>query len=191
MKSIRFKNKTYTKTKVKNNIKRILSASNDTLFYNWYEGANEFCNVASDIYNIPQSKVIGILAALSPLKSWDENKNLLLSFLDGDYFGHTSVFINKALDILEGSGKDTDILKTLKGLKISSFYLNIKYPLCAKNVTIDRHAISIATGIKFTENYAMTQNQYNFFKDCYIELAKDVKLIPNELQSITWLNYRL
>ena len=78
MKVIKFKNKVYTKTKVKNNIRRILKASNDSLFYNWYDGANEFALIASGIYNVDHSKVIGIMSALSPLKTWDENKNLPL-----------------------------------------------------------------------------------------------------------------
>jgi hypothetical protein len=101
-------------------------------------------------------------------------------------------FKDKAKRIIESDGSDEQILAILNGRKISSFYLNIKYPNKANNVTIDRHALSIALGYWVTdEDYrGMTANQYNFFVQCYTLAAMKVETTPLLMQSSTWVRWR-
>ena len=111
--------------------------------------------------------------------------------LTGDC-GHMGAFKNKALNIIRSNGTDESIKNILSGNKITSFYLNIMYPDRISEVTIDRHALSIALGYWITEeDYAgMTDAQYNFFVECFTLAANKVGVKPLLMQSATWVKFR-
>ena len=186
-----YKNINLTRVKVKNNILKIWTQTSESERFDWYESAHNFAknNTSNEV---ELSKFIGVIAALSPLKSWNQNKSLAYDVYNGKKSGHMPVFIGKALNILNSNGKDYTILDILKGNKISSFYLNIRYFNDFQHITIDRHALSIALGHKITDmEYAgMTTKQYNFFVQCYIYTAKSIGVNPLLLQSATWVKYR-
>ena len=186
-----YKNVNLSRTKVKNNILKIWAQTYESERFDWYECAHNFAknNTKNEV---ELSKFIGVIAALSPLKSWSQNKTLAYEVYNGKKTGHMVQFINKALNILNSDGKDCTILDILKGNKISSFYLNIRYFNDFQHVTIDRHALSIALGHKITniEYSGITSKQYNFFVQCYIFTAKSLKINPLLLQSSTWVKYR-
>lgn len=187
----KFKNIELTRTKVKNNILLIWNQCADSDKFDWYQDANLFAlGFSSDA--IAHSKLIGIIAALSPLKSWDQNKKIAIDFLMTGTCGHMPLCLGKAKRIMELDGTDETILAILNGNKISAFFLNIKYFDKAVNVTIDRHALSIALGHKITESEysGMTLKQYEFFQDCYIWTANKLNISPLLLQSATWVKYR-
>ena len=83
-------------------------------------------------------------------------------------------------------------LKILRGQKIISFYTNIRHPHKNKEVTIDRHALSIALSkwIKEEDYAGMTGKQYKFFQDCYKYTADKIGISPVLLQSSTWERFR-
>lgn len=185
---IKFRKSVLTKNKVKQNILSIWNQSTEADKYDWYKEANQLANKWSIKYKIELPKVCGVIAALSPLKSWDENKRISEAFIKGNRRGHTNLFISKAASILD---TDTNIESILRGSKIVSFYRNILQPDCDKFITIDRHSLSIAVGLKMTdESMKMTAPQYNFFVACYRELAKELNISPVLLQSTTWLYWR-
>ena len=101
-------------------------------------------------------------------------------------------FKDKAKRIINSNGSDEEILKILNGRKISAFYLNIKYPNLSNNLTIDRHALSIALGYWITEEdyRGMTASQYNFFVQCFTLAAVKVGVTPLIMQSATWVRFR-
>lgn len=187
-----FKGNTLTRTIVKNNILRIWDMTDEIERHDWYKNANSLAKVLSDVYNIPQRKVVGIIAALSPLKTWEQNLVLARDFIINKDCGHMGMYLDKARDILNSSGTDEEILDILNGRKISSFYLNIMYYESANYITIDRHALSIALGYWITdEDYAgMTAAQYEFFVQCYILAATKVNVLPLRMQSATWVKWR-
>ena len=90
-----------------------------------------------------------------------------------------------------------DILITdiLKGEKIKAFYNNITYPLTSNSVTVDRHALSIALGVKLTDEQYKTHNptkrQNEFLQLCYKLAAKDLGVTGLECQAQTWESLRL
>jgi len=197
----KFRNKSLSRTQVKNNILAVLSLVDKDTFEvgkNWYNDANTFAQEIKsydESYNLAQ--VIGVIAALSPLKSWDLNKRLAFEFvLDGKRSGHTKLCVGKAKDILELSNPSVDeVVEILKGQKIVNFFLNIYYPNKDAAITIDRHAVGIALigtrKIKITEEECgPTKAQFEFLVNCYKWAASELELSAVQLQAITWEQFR-
>lgn len=158
----------------------------------WYQNANELAVELANRYDSCPLKVAGIIASLSPLKSWDENKRIAESFLRNGESYHTGIFQSKAEAILEGDSCRERILEILNGNKIQNFFLNIAFPKLVNAVTIDRHAVSIAHGytVEDSKLKGITDKQYNFFKACYVEAARIAGVLPNEMQAVTWVKWR-
>lgn len=191
MKTQNFKGIVLTKTKVKNNILRIWNLTNKYDRFDWYQEANDWASNRV-VEGVNLNKVCGIIAALSPVKRWEDNLKCAVSLINTRDCGHMKQFKNKALAILDCDGSEEEILKILNGNKISAFYKNIRHPFDGSNVTIDRHALSIALGYWITEDdyKGMTTNQYNFFSDCFAEASLKVGVSPLLMQSATWVKWR-
>ena len=188
MKQIKIAHTEYTQTKVKNNILRVWNTTTDKDRHDWYGTANRFAQKVSEIYHVDNSRVIGILSALSPLKTWEQNKQMVHDFLVYGTAGTFAMNVNKCKDIMECDGTDKAILKILNGEKTKNFYLNIKYPNCADHLTVDRHAIRIALNI--TDEFGLSKQQYNFIKEAYIKAANKVGVKPLLMQSATWVKIK-
>lgn len=194
MKKIKFKGETLTRTKVSNNILKIFDLSDSEDRFDWYSDAHYFCIGLANSYGLKVSTVAGIVAALSPLKTWEQNKKMAISLIKSGTCGHIGSFIAKANKIFENDYSNTDekILEVLSGQKICAFYLNIMYPNSAQNITIDRHALSISLGHWITEEEyrSMTPNQYAFFSQCFVIAAAKRNIHPLLMQSSTWVVWR-
>lgn len=90
---------------------------------------------------------------------------------------------NKFKALIDCNGDKDCVIGILKGLKISNFYMNLLEPLNTEYVTIDRWAARIAGLEK-----SLTSKQYSLIKEAYIQVANKYKLIPNQLQAMTWVN---
>ena len=180
--------KEYSRTVISNNIKKTYGVSLDTEFNNWYQEANDFGKDVAKLFDIPLSKVLGIVSVLSPLREWELNKKQAIEFISSGDCGHMKNNKQKARDIMSldnDSALEFNILKIINGRKTTAFYLNMMYPNRKDYVTIDRHAIAIAIGRNATESeQSLTKNQYTFLKDCYIMVADTLGLAPLHLQSI-------
>jgi len=179
----------YSRTQLKNNIMKVYDVSGRGK--NWYKKAHAFAAGLSKDITLEQSA--GIIAALSPQKSWSTNQKLAKSFiLDGKRSGHTGVFILKCERILMTEQVE-EIATILNGNKITSFFYNILYPENFGPVTIDRHAIGIAVNgpkRRVLGNLSLTDNQYRGIEQAYILAAEQLGIFPHELQAITWVKYR-
>lgn len=184
----KFQGKTvYTKRCVDN----IINAWNQsTASRDWYRDAHSFGIDLYLMYETSIVKIFGIIAALSPQKSWIENKRLAKAFLSGNESGHTRVNLNKARRILDlSTSNKEDVLDILNGEKTKAFFLNMLEPNTVNGVTIDRHAVEIAVG-KVLPNHKMTVRQYQFFERCYFIAANKIGILPHELQAVTWEYWR-
>ena len=198
MKAQRFNHKDYTTTKVVNNILRVYNKADEP--NDWYNEANclaywlavKYLNNMNELVsNENVAKVCGILAALSPLKSWNENKKIAELFLKDGTCKHTRAMSQKAKDILASDGKIETISDILRGSKITSFFLNILQPQQSQAVTIDRHAVSIAVGTKIVgDKLKLSINQYEFFANCYRIAGLKLGVKPLVVQSTTWVIWR-
>lgn len=194
-------NEIISRTKVRNNILKLWNASEISERHDWYNEALEFANEILDKCQVPRhdrklelNKVVGILAATSPMKRWEQNKKITQRICQtGEFSGHTKQMLSKAQRIFESSGDEGEILDILNGNKICAFYLNIRYPENDSNLTMDRHAITIALGknhIKDDDFPALTVTQYEFFVQCYRWTAAQLGISGTLLQSATWLAHR-
>ena len=150
--------------------------------------------------NIPETRVIGVMAALSPNNRWERNcKDALTmcqAWINGDTTDDFKVSCyntmkQKAWSILEDDlTTDEDILTRLNGQKIRSFYSNIRG---LDEVTIDGHALNIARGKReglTSDKTNMGKKQYRELQAAYVAAAKRVKVKPHELQAITWTTWK-
>lgn len=151
----------------------------------WYNEAHSYCAKLSDKHNIPTFKVAGIVAAFSPMKSWDTNKDITELFLTDGTTKTFKALVKKAYKILE-SRSPYEVYSILNGDKISSFFMNILNPESGSHVTIDRHALRIAGHSKDT----CTKKQYRDVSEAYRNASKELQLLPSQLQAITWVKWR-
>ena len=175
---------------VRNNIRASFMAADTS--GDWYIEALRYAIKISD--NVRDNKLcsrinktIGVIAAVSPLKTWEHNKILALQIIRGKRSGAFNFLIKKCELILRSGGSDTEIIEILNGKKIVSFYRNIKQQ---KNVvTIDRHAVAIALNLEICR-FSISDNVYDKLSDCYIDVANEFNINPSLLQSITWAQFR-
>lgn len=190
----KFKGKTLYRKRCVNNIINVYTNPDFNGGERWYVEANKFANSLAVKFGLTNLQVAGIIASLSPLKSWEENKKIAEQFLRNGNGKHTEAMKRKAKEIklYNSSAQREFILTTLNGNKISNFFLNIAYPNADTHVTVDRHAIAVILGrsIKENEGVGITNNQYEFFASCYRDAAKILGVLPNVVQSVTWVKWR-
>ena len=158
MSKLKFQGKTiYTKTCVQNIVNCYLKG--DVNNSTWYHDANTFCRIlkskSEHDYNksISLESVCAVVSALSPQKSWEENKRIAENFILNDLFkGNTSSSINKAIRCLN-SNDVYEHLNILNGEKTKAFYLNILYPKKITGATVDRHALEVALNKKLNNHF--------------------------------------
>jgi hypothetical protein len=90
----------YSRTKIQNNIKKTYKLSLEGEHNNWYQEAQDFGADVSKLFDIPLSKVLGIVSVLSPLKEWSKNKEIAIEFIASGDCGHMKNNKRKAKDIL-------------------------------------------------------------------------------------------
>ena len=165
----------------------------------WYSKAQCAAYDIAAKYDIAVYLVVAVIAALSPNNKWLRNlvnaDALIGAFLRGH--GIDSVKVStyqkmkqKAWDIL-AARPDYDTAKAmLKGQKITSFFCDIMGEF---NVTIDGHARNIA----YAEKVGLTDDrtnigklEYRALQSAYEEAARQLGLMPYQLQAITWRVWR-
>lgn len=173
------------------------SADNMREGLSWYLDAhNEAVRLAQSIpataaaYKVPAAA--GILAALSPMNGWENNKNkarqLIAQNGDGTGCGLTKN-VAKAVAIYKGG----DPLDILKGDKVRAFYRTILDPFGDIDPVIDRHAFDIAVGERTDEKrrgILGRKGVYSEFANVYREAAKVAGIGSAQMQAITWVAWR-
>ena len=187
-------NNKYSRTQIKNNLMRVWGQCTQEDTYDWYERAHaEAVKLAgSNHAHNDINRAAGVIAALSPRMTWDRNLVVAKDLWETGDCKAIGQFKQKALDIFNSDGNEQTVLDILKGQKISSFYLNIRYPDKAIAVTIDRHHLSICLGKKLTDAdlKSVTVNQYEFLVECTRYTAAKLGISPLLLQSATWVRWR-
>lgn len=146
----------------------------------WYPIAHDFAHV------IGRGNVMlgaGLLAAMSPNKSWNENRRLAVHASMGEFFGHFSDSLNKARRIYAGEDPAT-VLPMHK--KTGHFYANIANPDDMDFVTIDRHAIRAATLDWDNGSPRATDKQYGSYVQAYSGAAWRVGMRGCDFQAVLW-----
>lgn len=184
------------------NIKAMFKASSQTQIdagMAWYQNAQDQAQAIAIKHDMPVYIVVAVIAALSPNNKWARNlqnaDDLIAGFIAGDAIETIKVSTyhkmkQKAWAILQDI-PDYDMAKTmLNGQKITSFFMDIMGEF---NVTIDGHARNIA----YNERVGLTDDrtnigvrEYRALQEAYYDAARDLDLMPYQLQAITWTAWR-
>lgn len=156
----------------------------------WYKNAHE---LATELDPENPSRAAGVIAALSPITSWDRNVWLArMTYKHNGLFGGTlQGSWQSANRILTG----TEPLDVLNGPKVRAFYTLIADPNSTA-VCIDRHAASIAMGKRLNgHQLSSVSRNYLRYVRCYERAAKElstetVVILPNQVQAVTWVHWR-
>jgi len=101
--------------------------------------------------------------------------------------------IEKAVSVFR-DGSPENISKQLGGAnKIRSFNNNISNPQDDVSITNDTHAMAVAYLLPLAASSSEVKfgpGEYSFFADAYRAVAKEVGMLPREVQSITWEGIR-
>ena len=149
----------------------------------WYKDAFKVAVFLAAEHRICLTKVVGILAALSPNNKWERNKvdaGLFLATPSLDTKVCTfKVQRKKALEIYHGEGTIEAIEKTLNGIKTKNFFNNILFYDTSTNVTVDIWAFrSVEMEHKLKNVPLITQ--------AYTEVAQELNIQPHQLQAVVW-----
>lgn len=195
---MKYKNQPLTKRRVINNIMRyvkestLLEQSNGMA---WYRQANKLCMELALLYDRPVINIAGVVAALSPQTSWELNQVYASRFLEDGVNAKANTTANKrkALACLHATSVE-QITEILNGNKTKAFFLNIAFPYRDSIATIDRHAVAICLQrpdkVAALPPVQLTDNQYQFFEECYSDVADQLGIAALEVQAITWVTYR-
>jgi hypothetical protein len=155
----------------------------------WYPRARRYAEDLAGRYGIAARIVSGVIAALSPMTTWEQNiKDAEEVLRIGGRARVTTYNANrrKAARILKGfePGANLGRYKTL------SFFECIEGN--PAQVCIDRHASAIAYGRALTERERkqIAGVTYERLQNAYRKAAQAVNLKPSELQAITWVSWR-
>jgi len=153
----------------------------------WYSDAHSLA-LALNRNNPLESA--GVIAALSPIKTWEQNKTLAIrAYADGVATGTTGDQCQKANQILAGE----DVPTVLNGAKTVAFAQTIADPTDPHAVVIDRHAMSVAMGRASTDTDTSLLGRkgvYELYADVYREAARRIGVSPSTVQAVTWVVWR-
>jgi len=181
----------------------------------WYAHARQLCLEVANMRGLPLSKVVGVVAALSPRLSWSHNLEAADKLIDTwlsnqkiksnpmyGVVGFSNVLLDykgwgfprnkeKAIAVLDCESSDPEVIAVIvrgkAALKVNSFFWSI---LGSHDyVTVDGHAAGIAFGTRVV-GVSLTATQYRVIAEAYLQVAEQLHLLPHQLQAITWLTYR-
>ena len=153
----------------------------------WYQDAHDWCKDIAIQYELSLETVVGIVAALSPACAWEKNLADALAIIQHEELAMVSTYgLNKDKALMILNGKEP--LDILGGHKVRSFYHNILHPNDTAHVTIDRHAIRVVA--ETTKLKVVPDKDYYLIADMYKSTARELELVPCQLQAIAWLVQR-
>lgn len=166
------------------------TAANMRFGLTWYMDAHNFAKTL-DPNNV--ARAAGIIAALSPMSGWENNKNKAAQLYrqngDGAGVGMKNN-VSKAIRIFNGE----DPALVLKGNKVTAFFHTILDPTSnTVPPVVDRHAFDIAVGKKTddkTRAMLARKGVYDNFAEVYCEAAKIAGIGSAQMQAVTWVAWR-
>lgn len=171
------------------NLRNVLAQATDdewTEGYDWYLSAHDVaCTIA------PNATVgAGILAALSPSTSWDDNLDGAAHVCETGtaWNQQCDLFNQRALAILDGASP----LATLGGKKVRSFYKNILEPWRIGPITVDRHAFAVLMGrpLRSDDKRLERKGMYVWCAAVYRAEGRRLGVPPQCVQAVAWLTWR-
>lgn len=160
----------------------------------WYGLAHDIAQEHAHTYNTTVEQACGVLAALSPQTGWALNVRLAGEFWERYLQRRTDLFVGHTTDVIvkcQRIGRGESPGYVLGGRKVRSFYSNLLYPYQPGHVTIDRHAIAVLLAASNPQSRAAEgSGNYQRAAAAYRAVARDVGLLPQQLQAVCWVQWR-
>jgi hypothetical protein len=166
-----------------------------------YQDYHARLKTLAEVNDIPFERVVGAFSALSPGNRLEMNfadletlinaikKNKEVSAIRLHCYSQCT---QRGYDFL--TGWEPEFKTSRKGEKTRNFYHNILNPESPDYVTIDRHAIEVHAGKEVDETLRKkifdSPRKYNEIANDYKKVAKQVGLLPCQVQAITWYTWR-
>jgi hypothetical protein len=157
----------------------------------WYQSARTYYSQLARKLHIKPSKVLGVVAALSPFVSWPTQLRHTEKFIVDEMekagsgrFPGFGANLRTARSILGG----TSVLQALKGPKVRAFYKNLIGR--KKPITLDRHAISAAIGRKIGQRDKHTKSQLKLIKEAYESASSHAGIGNCDFQAVIWATWK-
>jgi hypothetical protein len=164
----------------------------------WYPDAHKEAERLAREYGVTPQQAAGVIAALSPLREWGENKadaeRLLTSVINGTADPSVAKLlqanVEKATAITKGADP-RDVLWSGGGFKVRSFYSNLNDP-AGREATIDTHMLRVlladqSIASKDYGGIAGNVGRYDAFRQAIFDVADKEKVSPATVQAIVWL----
>lgn len=154
----------------------------------WYRAANTFVIGLADKHGVSESTAAAVVAVLSPRLEWGLNMRYAETFLAT---GNAPTFFSTLVKLRRLVAGET-LADVQNGRKVASFYANILDPRRSDLVTVDRHAVDIATGSDDDSSRRILNRKgaYDAVEAAYVEAAEIVGLRPCELQAVVWVAHK-
>lgn len=156
----------------------------------WYDDANTFAHTLDKRFH----RAAGVIAALSPMNGWQNNKNkaALLYAQHGD---GTMVGLKKNVAKAQRIYFGEDALDVLGGDKVRAFFSTIVNPHDSDATpVVDRHAFDIAVGMRTDDRtrgrILARKGQYDMFAQAYRDAAHIADIGAPQMQAVTWMQWR-
>lgn len=155
----------------------------------WYPEAYA---IAAEVCPADPIRGAGILAALSPQKTWNQNVHLARTAAASGYaIGHWGAQNRKAQFILDGG----DPRECLNGPKERAFFECIAAPWTDSGfVCLDRHAINAWHGYLCEDDarkrFAGSKRNYALVSADFVAVARELSILPHQLQAVLWVVWR-
>lgn len=161
----------------------------------WYAEARAEAVAMSEATGLPVESTVAIVAVLSPMLSWQRNLTVARAVCSqGEATGVLRANLAKAQRLVAGEPVEA----VLSGQKVTAFYRNILSAGMDENVTVDRHAIDVAYGIRHAEAERPQPGKaaYAVISDAYTRAARILSaevgehVTPAQIQAVTWTTWR-
>lgn len=162
----------------------------------WYRDAYLITRALADRHGVTIEAAAGVVAALSPLRSWGDNVNIAARAIAAGELtsGAFKDSVSKVNRILAGE----PVLSVLGGDKVRAFWHCIVSAGQTSAVCVDRHAFDAATNTRHTDETRprLSSKRYREVAAAYVRAAEIVSrergtlVTPSAVQATVWLVWR-
>ena len=166
----------------------------------WYDEAHHHACTLSSTYGIPLGASADIIAALSPNSKWQRNVADAYSLCAVLHAGGSYETVRvqtyganrkKAAAIFSAAKLGAAYQHFLSGPKVTRFARTIEAPWESHGITVDVHAFSVASGVRFTtKDVVIGAVNYRTCERAYLTVGAELGIAGHQIQAITWVVWK-